>query len=447
MGEPKISDSENSTNAPPTHDLSTPNPSPQYDDLNFIKKFLPVFLILGLALIFYGPFKSGIDHLLMYESTDDANIDGHVVTISSKVGGVATQVLFDDHASVKKGDLLVQLDQRELANTVKQMEADLVAANAVFKSARREFERGEFDNIVKRRKNEIESDVALLSEAKSDLDRGEFDTIVQRRHRELESGLALLNDAHQTLRRVTELKSKNLISDVEYDTAKTNYENNLGKVGALRVQLKETEIAAQRAKDAAEAKFKSLDGRRRANQVQLREALNSSELAHDAAEAKYQSAMAKVWSIEAQLDQAKLNLEYTQIRAPTSGVVSKRLIEVGMVVRPNQSITTLTQSEEKWVMANFKETQIKNIYVGQPVEIEIDAIENKIFNGVVQSISPGSGSSFALIPSENATGNFTKIVQRIPVKIEFVPESIAGNENLLISGLSVNVRARIKDQK
>lgn len=146
------------------------------------------------------------------------------------------------------------------------------------------------------------------------------------------------------------------------------------------------------------------------------------------------------------LEQAKLNLEYTEVKAPADGRIGRIEIEPGLAIRPQQSMAKLLDNRKPWIVANFKETQLQNIRMGQKTEVEIDAIENKVFSGVVESIAPGSGSSFSLIPPENATGNFTKIVQRVAVKIVLDSESIAGFENRIIPGISAFAKVRVRPE-
>lgn len=163
--------------------------------------------------------------------------------------------------------------------------------------------------------------------------------------------------------------------------------------------------------------------------------------------AQHSENLALVWAKQAQLDQAKLNLEFTQVKAPADGKIGKMQIEPGFVIKPQQTVTTFVDYRDRWVVANFKETQLQNLRIGQHVEIEVDAIQDKIFSGHVESIAPGSGSSFSLIPADNATGNFTKIVQRVAVKIELEPESIRGFETLLVPGISAVVKVRVRPDK
>ena len=141
-------------------------------------------------------------------------------------------------------------------------------------------------------------------------------------------------------------------------------------------------------------------------------------------------------ALKSQLAQAELNLSFTELRAPEDGTVGKKLVEAGMVVNPGQPLLSFVDSQAPWVVANFKETQLRKMRIGQKSEIEIDSIGGHVFEGVIESFAPGSGATFALIPPDNATGNFTKIVQRVSVRIRFTEESIHGFEDRIVPGLS-----------
>jgi membrane fusion protein (multidrug efflux system) len=164
----------------------------------------------------------------------------------------------------------------------------------------------------------------------------------------------------------------------------------------------------------------------------------------DDAEAAYGDLSKKVQAVDAQVDQAQLNLGYTEIKAPTDGKLGKKSVEPGMVVNPGQALFTFVESNDRWIIANFKETQLRQMKVGQEAEIQIDAIAGKTFTGHVESFSPSSGATFALIPPDNATGNFTKIVQRVPVKIVFDHDSIQGYEDRIVPGISADVDVRTR---
>jgi membrane fusion protein (multidrug efflux system) len=147
-----------------------------------------------------------------------------------------------------------------------------------------------------------------------------------------------------------------------------------------------------------------------------------------------------------EISQAELNLSFTEIKAPSDGTIGKKLVEPGMVLNPGQPLLSFVDSQAPWVIANFKETQLRKMKMGQRAEIEIDSIGSKKFEGVIESFAPGSGATFALIPPDNATGNFTKIVQRVPVRIRFLEESIRGYEDRIVPGLSAEAKINVKDE-
>ncbi len=158
---------------------------------------------------------------------------------------------------------------------------------------------------------------------------------------------------------------------------------------------------------------------------------------------KLQELQKKRDEIQARIAQAELNLSFTELRAPADGIVGKKLVEAGMVVSPGQPLVSFVDSRTPWIVANFKETQLKKMTIGQKCEIKIDSIGGKKFEGQIESFAPGTGATFALIPPENATGNFTKIVQRVPVRIQFTPDSIQGYEDRIVSGLSVEAKVQL----
>jgi membrane fusion protein (multidrug efflux system) len=157
---------------------------------------------------------------------------------------------------------------------------------------------------------------------------------------------------------------------------------------------------------------------------------------------QFQAAQGQIAAADAALKQAQLNLSYTDIKAPVAGRVGNKTVEVGQRVQPDQPLMAIV-SDSNWIVANFNETQLDNIQPGESVDIKIDAFSGKTFKGVVNSIAPASGSDFSVLPPDNATGNFTKVVQRIPVKITFAPDSIRGYENRITPGMSVEVAVNV----
>ncbi len=163
---------------------------------------------------------------------------------------------------------------------------------------------------------------------------------------------------------------------------------------------------------------------------------------YDAALAKYRNLTSRLKADQAKADQAKLNLSYTQITAPEDGTIAKKSVEVGMVVPAGQALFGFVSSSERWVEANFKETQLSRIQPGQSVKVDVDAVKGKSFKGVVDSIGSATGSTFTLLPPDNSTGNFTKVVQRIPVKITLT-DLTADDMDRLAAGLSAVVKIKV----
>lgn len=159
---------------------------------------------------------------------------------------------------------------------------------------------------------------------------------------------------------------------------------------------------------------------------------------------KLQELKKKQDQLQAQIAQAQLNLDFTQLRAPADGTIGKKLVEPGMVVAEGQPLLSFVDAQTPWITANFKETQLKKMKIGQKVEIKVDSIGGKKFAGTVENFSPGTEATFALIPPDNATGNFTKIVQRLPVRIQFDPASIQGYQDRLVPGLSTEVKVYLR---
>jgi membrane fusion protein (multidrug efflux system) len=225
-------------------------------------------------------------------------------------------------------------------------------------------------------------------------------------------------------------------------------ENKKVKAGDVLMRIDPRD--AQNHLEAAQADLGSLQARLQdaeRNYRRMKALLASDSVSQqqaDAAQATYLDISRKRDSLNAQLKQAQLDLNYTEIKAPTDGTVGKRAVEKGVVVAPGQPVIAFVQSTEYWVVANFKETQLQNMKVGQPAEIDVDAIGGHTFEGHVESFAPGSGSTFAVIPPDNATGNFVKIVERVPVRIAFDKESMKGFEDRLVPGLSVTARVKVR---
>ena len=290
-----------------------------------------------------------------HETTDDAQVDGHIVPVIAKVGGYVSVVNVGDNDSVRAGQLLARLDSSEYRVKLAQAEADLAAARAMAGGRSGAGQAG--------------SAIATAS--------GQHSAV----EAQLDAARANLVKAQADLARLKELVAKQIVSAQQLDAAQA-------QADAAAAQVK----ASERQADAAGATVKG-------------------------AQAGLQMADARVAAAAAARDNAALQLSYATITAPAGGTVAKKLVEIGQLVQPGQQLMSIVADTGIWVTANFKETQLAAMRVGQPVEVEIDAYGGVKAEGVVESLSAATGARFALLPPDNATGNFTKVVQRVPVKI------------------------------
>jgi membrane fusion protein (multidrug efflux system) len=319
------------------------------------------------------------------ESTDDAQIDGHINPIGARVTGTALRVLHDDNEVVEAGTLLVELDPRDYEVAVDRARADLANAQASSTAAQ----------------------VGIpLTQTTSSGQSVAANAGVKAAERDIEMAKAKLNEAQANyakvaadLKRMELLIAKDEISHQQYDATVAAYQSAKANVEAANAAIASAESRAAQAQAQAEA----------ANTVP--DQLKVTRARAGAATAEVQRAISA-------LAQAELNLKYTKIYAPVTGILSKRSVEPGQVVQAGQPLFSIVNLEDIWATANFKETQLRNMKVGQKANIRVDAY-GRDFNGTVESISGATGARFSLLPPENATGNYVKVVQRIPVRIRF----------------------------
>ncbi|MEJ2183105.1 MAG: HlyD family secretion protein [Nitrospirota bacterium] len=333
------------------------------------------FLAGGIALLGYLHYKA------YHISTDDAFIDGDVYTITSRVSGTVESVPVDDNQRVKEGDVLVELDPRDYALGVQQAEAALRSSRAKLK--------------------ELQAKVQV---ARLTLKEAEGAKEAARADRELKQ--ATLRKAEQDLRRAEALLKEEVLPRERYDSAVT----------ACDVARADVTAASERLRQAGAA----LDAKR-------------AVVAQAASEVESQHS--KIAEQAVALAAARLSLSYTTITAPASGYVTRSGVEKGNRVSAGQPLMAVVDLDNVWITANYKETQVGKMKPGQSVVFEVDAWPDVQFKGTVQSIMAGSGSAFSVFPPENATGNYVKVVQRIPVKI--MPEKGAFREHTPRVGMSV----------
>ena len=366
------------------------------------------------------------------ESTDDAQVDGHLIPISSRISGVIITVLVNDNQPVKAGDELVRLDPADFQVAQAQAEAHLANAQA---STQQSEVKLPLTNISTR--SSVSTSSAQVQEGRAGVAAAEQAVNVARArvgsaNFALAQAQANYTKSQNDLQRYRELVSKDEISKQDYDAAVAAATANGAQVDSAKSAIAE----AQHTLDQAGAQLAQARAKLTSALVSERESQESRPHQVAASQAQYKSAQALVKQGQAELDQARLNLRYTIVRAPVDGVVSRKNAEPGMHVAAGQQIMALVPLDDVWVTANFKETQLRKMRVGQKVEVEVDTYGGgRKFRAHVDSIAAASGARFSLLPPENATGNFVKVVQRVPVKI--VLEAGENRDHPLLPGMSV----------
>jgi membrane fusion protein, multidrug efflux system len=372
-----------------------------------------------------------------HESTDDAQIDGHITQVSARVGGTILKVAVDNNDKVGAGALLVQMDPRDYQVALDRARAELADAQAQAAAARTgvPIAQVETRSGVSTASGGVQEAEAGVSSADQQIQAAQANFVTaQARQREREANAT---KAARDVERLRGLVQKDEISQQQFDAAVAAADAAKANVDAAKSDV----IAAQAAIAVAQQKA----AQARASAAQAHANLATAQTAPQQLQvtrARAAAAEARVQQAQAALEQAQLNLQYTTVKAPAAGVVSRKTIEAGQVVQAGQPLLALVTLEDVWVTANFKETQLNEMRVGQRAVVEVDALGGKQFNGHVDSISAATGAKFSLLPPENATGNYVKVVQRVPVKIVFDPGQ--DSNHLLRPGMSVTPTVYVK---
>ncbi|WP_257310005.1 HlyD family secretion protein [Geothrix fuzhouensis] len=339
----------------------------------------PIVLVIAAGMWFYTRNRV---------STDDAQVDGHLVPVSCRVYGTVDKVLVEDNQAVKAGDPLVAMDPRDIQAKLDQAKAALAQAKAQVEGARADLERAR---------------VAFQQAKGSDLETAKAN---------LDSKRASLEKAKTDVQRMKPLAEREEISAQQFDGIRTQAE------------------VADGDWRAAQQKLSSLQ-----READIR------KVAVGASEARLASALAQVDQARASQEGLELQLGYTQILAPVDGVVTRKFVEAGQTIQPGQGLLTLIPLHQTWVTANFKETQLARMKPGQEAEIKVD-MNGVVLKGHVDSIAGSTGSRMSLLPPENAVGNFVKVVQRIPVKIHI--DETEAHKVILRPGMNVEATVIVK---
>lgn len=382
---------------------------------------LRMFIIIGVVVLLVAGFFLW-RYFNSYELTDDAQIDGHLNPVSARVGGHVQKLMVDDNQYVQAGQPLVQIDPRDYEVVVARAKADYDNAVAEAHAA------GVNIPITST------STTSQLAAANAEVATAEASLAAARQQYDAANAQMAQAEANNVkaqndLARYKQLVSKQEISQQQYDQAYAAAQAGTAAVDAARAAA----AAAQQQIRAAQSRVTQAQANQRAAGTGPEQV--------KAIRSRAQSAEALVEAKKAALDQAQLNLQYTTIVSPVNGVVTSRTVEVGQNVQPGQELMRIINLDDIWVTANFKETQLRDMRVGQPVTIHVDTT-GQDYKGHLQSIAGASGAVTSLLPPENATGNFVKVVQRIPVKITFDPGET--RQHVLRPGMSVEPKVWIR---
>jgi membrane fusion protein (multidrug efflux system) len=423
----------NATSTPPAAAPAPASPvsSPQSSGDKFAILSKP-FLIAGGVLILL---VAGLWYFFSGRvTTDDAQIDCHITAVAPQVPGYVVQLLINDNTEVKEGDLLVQIDPREYQAEVDQARANLEVAEAEAKSA--ELQIGLTQQTTTYSTGgasaQKESDAADYASAQTLLEQTASANLLQAQAN-VTAKRATNDRAQSDLERYKPLLATGDVSKFQFDAVDATARVAKSELEAAEQQL----AAAQQNVQIARSNTRSSEARLARSQSQLLET-KARERQVPITEAAYKSALANAAKAKAVLEQAELNLNYTRIIAPISGQITQKSVDLGQYVSPGQLLFTIVPLNQVYVTANFKETQLAHVKPGQKVRFTVDTYSGE-FEGVVDSIAGATGSRQALLPPQNATGNFVKVVQRIPVKILIKP----GQDSHFVLRPGMNVEATI----
>lgn len=392
---------------------------------------VPVVLVLSLvAGYFLWRYFSS------YESTDDAQIDGHINAISARINGQVTEVLVEDEQIVRKGEVLLKIDPRDFEVAVAKAEADLADAKAALESSRTDvpITSTNTDSTLKTARSARADTGAGLTGAQRQL------SAAQAR---LETSQAQVHEAEANYKksaddveRYKQLVAKDEISQQIYDQSVQTAAAAKATLAARTATVTE----AQQNVTVAEAAIEQAQARIAQAEASIQAALTGPQQIA-VSQARARSAAAKVAQQQALLDQARLNLSYCTIVAPVTGIAGKKTVELGQNVSSGQQLLVVVPVDDIWVTANFKETQLKHMKAGQKARFSVDA-DGHEYTGRVTGIGGASGSRLSLLPPENATGNYVKVVQRIPVRIDLDPGQ--NGDRRLRPGMSVDPKVYLE---
>ncbi len=377
-----------------------------------------VLLLILIAGFFYWRSTFIVD-------TDDAQVDGNLDQISARIAGNITKVYIQDNQKVSAGQLLAEIDPTDYQVAVDQDEANLASAEANYEAAKVNVPITSINvgNSLRSAGADVQGTTAAISLAQQQS---------QAAAARVDEAAANAAKAQLDLDRYTPLVQKDVISKQQYDAA-------VAAAAAAKANL----LEAKANQIGSEDSVRQANQRLAQSQAMLATARTAPQQVK-VQQARAAQAAAQVKQAQATLEQARLNLSYTRITAPEAGIVNKKNVQIGSNVGIGQNLMTLIPQDDLWVTANFKETQLANMRVGQSVDIKVDALGGRVYHGKVTQVGGATGSRLSLFPPENATGNYVKVVQRIPVRIDFTNLTQENGEHLLRPGFSVTPEVHVK---
>ena len=399
---------------------SDPNEKIQNEQPPSRRRAIVIVVVVVLALVAVGLWWRST----FTEDTDDAQVNGHLIQVSSRISGQVAKVYVDENQLVKAGDVIAQLDPSDYQVAVENAEAALASAqaNAAAADVNVPITSVNAGSNLSSADANLSGSTAGVAQARQQL---------QAAQARVAQASANNKKAQADLERYKPLVEKDVISKQQFDAA-------VAAADAAKAALSDANATERAAEDGVRVASE----REKQAQAGLKYAQTGPQQVA-AQSARARQALAQVAQAQAQLDQAKLNLSYTKIVAPTAGIITRKSVEINQNLAPGQNLLTLVSLEGLWVTANFKETQLKHMSAGQDVEIAVDST-GKDYHGKVTQIGGATGSVLSLFPPENATGNYVKVVQRVPVRIDFTDLAGEDAKHELRPGLSVEPKVRVK---
>jgi membrane fusion protein, multidrug efflux system len=382
----------------------------------FIISAVVILLVIGAAIFYWRSTFS--------EDTDDAQVDGDLYQVSSRVTGQVIKVYVEDNQQIKVGDPIAEIDPRDYQVALEQAQANLASSQASAIQATVNVPIIGVNASVSTTGSDVTGSSAAVEQARKQAQAAEARVVAAK---------ATAVKSHLDVERYTPLVEKDVISKQQFDAAvATDAANQAAVLEAEATVIGNQAAVSQAIQKLAQSRFQAAQSVKTGpDQVRVQQA-------------KANSALADVKQAQAKVDQAVLNLSYTHITAPTTGIVNKKNVQVGANLSIGQDVLTIIPLTNLWVTANFKETQLSKMKPGQSVTLKVDALGGRKFHGKVTQIGGATGSRLSLFPPENATGNYVKVVQRIPVRVDFTNLQQENGDYALRPGMSVTPDVEVK---